>query len=122
MKKKSLLHCNIFNCINNNSSCPARRQQYSESELQLHSIRPATISKSSVFIRYFLIIQASVLMNVIADQYVATFGAAEFSPSLVDANVKIDKRYQGFVTSITKMGIASADIYVDITTQTQVAD
>jgi uncharacterized protein YggE len=68
------------------------------------------------------IIQASVLMNVIADQYVATFGVGEFSPSLVDANVKIDKRIQSFVNSVTKMGIASADIYVDITTQTQVAD
>lgn len=68
------------------------------------------------------IIQASVLMNVIADQYVATFGVSEFSPSLVDANVKIDKRIQSFINSTIKMGIASADIFVDITTQTQVAD
>lgn len=68
------------------------------------------------------IIQANVMMNVIAGSYVATFGVAESSPTLGEANSKIDKRINSFIAALKKLGIAQQDIYVDMTTQTQIFD
>jgi len=68
------------------------------------------------------LIQANVLMNVIADSYVATFGVSEISTSLPDANAKIDARIEKFVAALTKLGIPMKDIYIDMTTQTLLAD
>ena len=67
-------------------------------------------------------IQGNVLLNIIADNYVATFGVAESSATLTDANTKIDKRIKDFIAALTKMGVAQQDIYVDMTTQTQLSD
>lgn len=68
------------------------------------------------------VIQANVLINVIADSYVTTFGVSESSTTLKDANTKIDKRIKDFVTALTKIGISKTDIYIDMTTQTQISD
>jgi len=68
------------------------------------------------------IIEANVLINTIADNYVATFGVSESSELLVDANTKIDIRIQNFIAALKKTGIVQSDIYIDMTTQTQIAD
>jgi uncharacterized protein YggE len=67
-------------------------------------------------------INASVLINVIADNYVATFGVAESATTLKDANTKIDDRIQKFISALKKIGVLQADIYVDMTTQTRLLD
>lgn len=68
------------------------------------------------------IVQASVLKNVIADSYIAIFGVSESSKTLVEANSKIDKRIKDFISALLKIGISKKDIYIDMTTQTQVSD
>ncbi len=68
------------------------------------------------------LIQSNVMMNVIADTYVATFGVSEISTSLPNANAKIDARIEKFVAALTKSGVSMKDIYVDMTTQTLLAD
>lgn len=68
------------------------------------------------------VIQANVLVNVIADNYVATFGVSESSTTLKDAHIKIDKRIESFIYALTKFGITRTDIYIDMTTQTQISD
>ncbi len=69
------------------------------------------------------VIQANVLVNVIADSYVATFGVSESATTLKDANTKIDDRIQKFISALTtKLSISETDIYVDMTTQTQISD
>lgn len=68
------------------------------------------------------VIEARVLQNVIADSYVVTFGVAEYSETLNDANMKIDKRINDFISSLNAIGVSKTNIYVDITTQTQVLD
>lgn len=83
--------------------------------------RPQTVSKLYLSDSAF-VIQANVLANVIADSYVATFGVAESATTLKDANAKIDDRIQKFISALTKMSIPQADIYVDMTTQTQISD
>ena len=67
-------------------------------------------------------IEGSVLMNVIADSYVATFGVAEESTTLKDCNEKIEKRIQGFTAELLKLGVAQTDIYIDMTTQNKIFD
>lgn len=69
------------------------------------------------------IVQAKVLANVIADSYVITIGVSEYAATLKEANTKIDERIQKFISALkSKFSIANSDIYIDMTTQTQVAD
>jgi uncharacterized protein YggE len=69
------------------------------------------------------IVEASVLSNVIAEAYVATFGLSESSTTLKEANTKIDGRIQKFTAAlVSQSGIPQSDIFVDMTTQTQIAD
>jgi len=82
---------------------------------------PQTVDKLYLSDTSF-VIRANVLINVIADNYVATFGVSESSTTLKDANTKIDKRIENFISALTKIGITQTDIYVDMTTQTQISD
>ncbi|MEP6794001.1 MAG: SIMPL domain-containing protein [Saprospiraceae bacterium] len=68
------------------------------------------------------IIEASVVQNVIADGYVATFSLAEEGPTLKSCNEQIDKRIKEFANELSKMGVAKTDIYVDMTSQNKVYD
>ena len=68
------------------------------------------------------VIPASVMINVIADQYSATFSTDEQASSVPDCNEKIDKRISAFKSDLKKMGIAEKDIFVDMTTQNKVYD
>ncbi len=86
-----------------------------------NSLRQPGATKISLSDSTF-IIQANVLMNTIADSYVAVFGVSESAKTLADANTNIDKRIQDFISALTKTGIAKSDIFVDMTTQTQLAD
>lgn len=68
------------------------------------------------------IIDAKVLMNVIADTYVVTFGVADSAATVPETNKKITKRINSFITSLSKMNIPQKDIYVDMTTQSKILD
>src|SRR5690349_4997728 len=63
------------------------------------------------------LIEGSVLMNIIADDYVVTFGVEEEASTIKECNEKIDKRINGFTTALEKLGLKQSDIYVDMTTQ-----
>ncbi len=87
----------------------------------------STAGKTQTVDKLFLtdstfIIQANIALNIIADNYVATFGVAEQSATLNDCNDKIEKRIQSFITELTKFGIAATDVYVDMTTQNKIYD
>lgn len=68
------------------------------------------------------IVQANILKNVIADNYVAVFGVSEKANSLKESNENINKRITNFISDLVKMGINKNDIYVDMTTQTRIYD
>ena len=91
------------------------RSYYRETE------SPHTISKLYLSDTSFLV-EANVLTNVIADNYVVTFGVSDSATTLQDANSRIDSRIRNFIAALTKIGIAKTDIYVDMTTQTEIAD
>lgn len=67
-------------------------------------------------------IEANVVMNVIADSYVATFGLSDEAPTVKECNDKLEKRIQAFTSELNKMGYSGTDIYVDMITQNKVYD
>ena len=66
------------------------------------------------------VIEADVLANVIADNYVVTFGVSEEAATVKECNDNIEKRIRAFISEINKMGYPESDIYVDMTTQNKI--
>lgn len=68
------------------------------------------------------VIEANLLMNVIADSYVATFSVSQEANNVKECNDKLDKRIKDFLNALNKFGISQNDVFVDFVTQTQIAD
>ncbi len=67
-------------------------------------------------------IEAYVLMNVKADEYIAIFGLAQEAATPADSNSKVDMQLKAFTASLETLGIRSTDIFVDFITQNRVYD
>lgn len=67
-------------------------------------------------------IEAYVLMNVKANEYVAIFGLAQEGATPTDSNTKVEGQLKVFTTSLETLGIKSTDIFVDFITQNRVYD
>lgn len=67
-------------------------------------------------------LEANVLINVKADEYMAVFGVAQEGPTLVDCNKKIDLQIAEFTKSLQELGVAGADVFVDFVTQNRIYD
>jgi uncharacterized protein YggE len=67
-------------------------------------------------------VEAYVLMNVKADEYVAIFGLAQEGPTTADSNGKVDAQLKTFTAALEPLGIKSTDIFVDFITQNRVYD
>ena len=67
-------------------------------------------------------IEANVLMNVKADEYLAVFGLAQEGPTLLDGNAKMAGQIQAFVAALKSLGVKTNDIFVDFITQNRVYD
>ncbi len=67
-------------------------------------------------------LEANVLMNVKADEYLAVFGVAQEGPTLLDCNKKIDLQIAEFTKSLQELGVAGADVFVDFVTQNRIYD
>jgi uncharacterized protein YggE len=67
-------------------------------------------------------VEAYVLMNVKADEYVAIFGLAQEAATPADSNTKVDAQLKVFTASLETLGIRSSDIFVDFITQNRVYD
>lgn len=68
------------------------------------------------------IVQANILKNIVADNYVAVFGVSEKAYTLKECNENINKRIDNFISDLSKIGVNKKDIYVDMTTQTRIYD
>lgn len=65
-------------------------------------------------------VEASVLMNMRADEYVAVFGVAQEGPTLAGANTKMDATLAAFRTALRDLGVRDEDSFVDYVTQTKI--
>ena len=62
-------------------------------------------------------VEASVLMNVKADEYVAVFGISQEGTTPEEAGRKMDETIKGFGDSAKALGIAGDDLFVDFVAQ-----
>jgi uncharacterized protein YggE len=71
-------------------------------------------SRTSTFV------EASVLMNVKADEYVAVFGVAEEGETVADCSRKMDATIRDFTAALKALGVADGDLFVDFVSQTRI--
>jgi len=69
-----------------------------------------------------MLIEASVITHVSADEYVAVFGLAEDAESVAEAIGKIDARIGEFISALRGLGVRSDAVAVDFITQTRTYD
>ncbi|HEX8745751.1 MAG TPA: SIMPL domain-containing protein [Pyrinomonadaceae bacterium] len=67
-----------------------------------------------------MFVEASVLMNVKADEYVAVFGIAEECATVPECNQKMDATTGQFTAALKQLGIKAEDIYVDFAAQNKI--
>jgi uncharacterized protein YggE len=64
-----------------------------------------------------MFVEANVLLNVRADQYVAVFAVAHEGETLADCTRKMDATLKAFTDDIRALGIAGDDVFVDFIVQ-----
>lgn len=69
-----------------------------------------------------MFIDASVLMNVKADEYVAVFGLMQEGSSIADCGEKLDATIAHFEEELKKLGIKREDYFVDFVIQNKIFD
>jgi uncharacterized protein YggE len=67
-------------------------------------------------------IEASVLMNVSATEYLAVWGLSREGANLADTNRQLDGTVRQFQSAIERLGIRPADMFVDFISQNRVYD
>lgn len=67
-----------------------------------------------------MFLDASVLMNVKADRFVAVFGLLQECATVAECNQKMDATVAGFKTGLKGLGIGDSDIYVDFASQNKI--
>lgn len=67
-----------------------------------------------------MFVEASVLMNVKADEYVAVFGLSEEGATVQEAHDKVDAIAKQFVGAIKAMHLRDSDVYVDFIAQPKI--
>ncbi len=65
-------------------------------------------------------VEANVLMNVKADEYVAVFAVIQEAETLADCGQKVDATIKAFTDDLKKIGIGGDDLYVDFIAQNKV--
>ena len=67
-----------------------------------------------------MFVEASVLMNLKADEYVAVFGVSQECGAVPECNQKMDATTNQFAGELKQLGIGSEDFFVDFATQNKI--
>ena len=67
-----------------------------------------------------MFLEASVLMNVKADEYVAIFGVLQEGATVAECNQKMDAIVGEFSSNVKQLGITSDDVFVDFAAQNKI--
>jgi len=67
-----------------------------------------------------MFVDASVLMNVKADEFVVTFGVAEEAATVEGCQAQMDATIAGFTASIRGLGVGPEAVFVDFAAQTKI--
>ncbi len=67
-----------------------------------------------------MFIEASVLMNVKADEHVAVFGVSEECVTVAECNQKMDATVGEFAGALKELGVGASDTFVDFAAQNKI--
>ena len=67
-----------------------------------------------------MFIEASVLLNTRADEFVAVFGTSQECATVAECNQKMDATVNQFSGELKRLGISSEDIFVDFAAQNKI--
>jgi uncharacterized protein YggE len=67
-----------------------------------------------------MFVEASVLMNVKADEYVAIFGVNQECATVPECNQQMDATVAGFATELGRLGVGKDDVFVDFAAQNKI--
>jgi hypothetical protein len=67
-----------------------------------------------------MFVEASVLINVKADEHVAIFGLAQECATVAECNQKMDATVNGFSGDLKRLGVASNALFVDFAAQNKI--
>jgi uncharacterized protein YggE len=67
-----------------------------------------------------MFVEAAVLMNVKADEYVAVFGLLQECATVAECNQKMDATVNEFTTGLKQLGVGAGDVYVDFASQNKI--
>lgn len=67
-----------------------------------------------------MFVEASVLLNVKADEHVAVFGLAQECVTVAECNQKMDATVSGFSADLQRLGIARDALFVDFAAQNKI--
>ena len=65
-------------------------------------------------------VEANVLMNVKADEYVVTFGITQEGETLAECSKKINATIKAFSAELKGLGIGGDDLFIDFVAQTKI--
>lgn len=68
------------------------------------------------------LIEASVLLNLKPDSFVAVFGVAQEAQNADESNTKVNAQIGDFVKNLGGLGITGTDIYIDFIVQNKIYD
>jgi uncharacterized protein YggE len=69
-----------------------------------------------------VMIEANLLMNVLAEEYVATFSVSQECGIVMECNEKMDKKISDFINSLLGLGLKGDKIFVDFVAQNKIYD
>ncbi len=67
-----------------------------------------------------MFVEASVMMNVKADEYVAVFGVVEEGETVAECGAKMDVTIRQFTDALKPMGVSGDDLFVDFVAQNRI--
>jgi uncharacterized protein YggE len=67
-----------------------------------------------------MFVEASVLMNVKADEYVVIFGVNQECVTVPECNQQMDTTVGGFITELGRLGVGKEDVFVDFAAQNKI--
>lgn len=67
-----------------------------------------------------MFVDASILMNVKADEYVAVFGVLQEGATVAECNQKMDATVADFSADLKQLGISGDDLFVDFAAQNKI--
>ena len=73
-----------------------------------------------VYVNGEVLIDAYVLMNVPAEEFVAVFGVSQEAPTAVESNQKVNTLIDQFLATVDKLGVPRSNTFVDFITQNRV--